>query len=299
MTFKQSPSGYRNVSGSVIEQIQANLNAQGFDAGTVDGSWGSHTLTAVQAWQTHQNLQPNGIIDDAAWQSLMQQPVPQIWRRALQVTAAWEGTGYGGANGNFDGQGITWGIVGFTWRNGELQGLLADVKQQYPAIFSAAFGPLEGEMEQVLGQSRSEQMTWAQRISMSGGQTLSPRWESAFAALGEHLEVRIIEDDYARNRYWAAGLRLANQFGLASDAGLAQSFDCVVQMTITDEILADIGNQISNGMSELEKMRVIATVVADASPHYHDDVLSRKMSFVTGRGLVHDDRYDLASWGIG
>jgi hypothetical protein len=95
-------------------------------------------------------LPENGIIDDATWTALMATPVPALSRRALQLTGAWEGTGYSGANGNFDGQGITWGVVGFTWKNGELQDLLNEVRAQHPAVFDTAFGSLAGEMKRIL-----------------------------------------------------------------------------------------------------------------------------------------------------
>ena len=49
----------------------------------------------------------------------------------LQITADYKGTGFTLANGNFDGAGITWGIVGFTLSNGELSTMLRDVDQQF------------------------------------------------------------------------------------------------------------------------------------------------------------------------
>lgn len=301
MRIRQSPTGYRNVQGLIVQELQTRLNSLGYDAGVVDGKWGGSTMAALQNWQQAQGLPPSGVVDDGTWQSLLQQAVPDLWKRALQVTADWEGTGYGGSNGNFDGQGITWGIVGFTWRNGELQGVLQEIQQQLPAVFSSAFGALENEIVAVLGQPIQDQMNWAVRISIPpNGQHISPRWAAAFAALGEYLEVREIENHHAQARYWQAALTHANTWGLGSEGGLALCFDVAVQNTVTAGMNSEIGSQIAAGMSESDRMRVVATVVADhARPQYHDDVLSRKMTFVTGRGTVHDDRYDITCWGIG
>jgi hypothetical protein len=301
MTFKQSPQGYRNVRGSVVQELQARLNALGYNAGVVDGEWGNSTMTALQNWQQAQGLSPTGVVDDQTWQTLIQQPVPELWKRALQLTADWEGTGYGGSNGNFDGQGITWGIVGFTWKNIELQGILQEIRRQYPQIFTAAFGPLEQEMVTVLGQSIQDQMGWAVRISLPPhGEHISPRWASAFAALGEYLEVREIENMHAHGRYWNAATGHASSWGLQSEPGQALCFDVAVQNNVTPAMNSDIQNQIQNsGASEADRMRIVATVVADhARPQYHDDVLTRKMTFVTGRGAVHGDRYDISCWGV-
>lgn len=302
MKFQQSPSGYRNVFGTVVEELQTSLNRLGFDAGTVDGVWGGSTLRALGSWhqQQQQAKFDAGVVDDEVWGTLTGQDVPELWRRALQLTAAWEGTGYGGSNGNFDGAGITWGVVGFTWRNGELQGILEEIREKFPVIFSACFGPLEAEIVSVLGQSREDQMRWAQRISFHNGEEISPRWASAFGALGEHLEVRQIEDQHAHDRYWAAAERMIDAFDLETDAGRALAFDIVVQITVSSAAIAEMKQKMGRGMSELERMRVIATVIADhAADRWHDDVLLRKMTFVSGRGVVHGDRYDITCWGIG
>jgi len=48
MKIKQSPPGFRNVEGPLVEALQAQLNSKGFSAGKVDGVWGSQTLTALK-----------------------------------------------------------------------------------------------------------------------------------------------------------------------------------------------------------------------------------------------------------
>lgn len=44
----------------------------------------------------------------------MDADIPAALDRSLQVTAAFEGHGFGMLQGNWDGAWLTWGIIGFT-----------------------------------------------------------------------------------------------------------------------------------------------------------------------------------------
>jgi hypothetical protein len=299
MTFKQSPPGFRNVRGPILQRIQRQLNEAGFDAGMVDGVWGNQTVSALKAWQLSKGLAQTGIVDDQTWQGLMVVPAPDILERSLQLTADWEGTGYGGTNGNFDGQGVTWGLLGFTWANGELQGILNEIRADQSAIFSATFGGLEDEIVRILGLSRADQMAFAREISIEGGQKISPEWAGCFKALGDTPEVQQIENGIAKDRYWQSALNLIGEFDLESDQAKALCFDIVVQNTVTGQMKADIHDR-ADGEPENVKMKALAQVVAGhAKPKYQHDVLTRKMTFVEGQGAVHGDQYDISCWGIG
>jgi Putative peptidoglycan binding domain. len=299
MTFKQSPPGFRNVRGPILQRIQRQLNQAGFDAGTVDGVWGNQTMSALKAWQLSKGLAQTGNVDDQTWQGLMAVPQPDILERSLQLTADWEGTGYGGTNGNFDGQGITWGLLGFTWANGELQTILSEIRADHPAVFSAAFGGLAHEIVRILGLSRPDQMAFAREISIQAGEKIRPEWAACFKALGDTVEVQQIENRIAKDRYWQAALNLIGEFGLKSERAKALCFDIVVQISVTGQMKAEIHNR-SDGKSENVKMKGLAEVVADhAKAEYRHDVLTRKMTFVDGQGDVHGDKYDITCWGIG
>jgi len=299
MTFKQSPPGFQNVRGPLIQTVQAKLNAAGFNAGAVDGVWGNKTMAALRAWQSANNIQPTGEVNDATWSGLTGNSVPDLSQRALQLTGDWEGTGYGGANGNFDGQGITWGVVGFTWGNGELQRILAEVQSRYPATFAKAFGNLAAQIVNVLGQPLPSQMAWARSISVNGGDKIADPWSGAFKELGNAPEVQAIENQHAQH-YWLAGAQFAADFGLTSEMGQALCFDIAVQNTVTDAMISEILAKTGQAMSEPDKIKIIAHIVADhANPKYYDDVLKRKMTFATGQGPVHEALYDISCWGIG
>src|SRR5205823_13345879 len=126
-----------------------------------------------------------------------------------------------------------------------------------------------------------------------GGNNIEARWEAAFATLGMTPQVQSIENAHAQH-YWAAGLSLANEFQLQSEPGLALCFDIAVQDRVTDEILSEISARTAGGISEPEKMGIIAHVIAHyANPRYYDDVLKRKLTFANGQGRVHGELYDI------
>ena len=299
MQIKQSPAGFKNVEGPLVELLQSRLAAAGHDPGPLDGQWGSRTSAALRAWQAAAGKPATGSVDEGTWSDLTGTPVPILSRRALQLTGAWEGTGYGGANGNFDGQGITWGVVGFTWANGELQGILREIRSAAFEIYRTAFGSLAGQMDHELSQPLPQQMQFARGISIDGGKSIKPTWASAFQALGGATQVQDIENRHAQH-YWDAGHGFATLFKLTSEQGQALCFDIAVQNNVSDAMIAEIQKQIASLPAEHDKLVAIAHVIADhAKPKYYQDVLKRKLTFANGQGSVHGDRYDIGCWGIG
>src|SRR5690242_325125 len=118
--FRRVPPGSQMVSGTLISDIQSSLAALGVPVGQVDGLFGGQTRDSLSAFQTSRGLPITGTVSDTTWPALMRTDAPPIFERCLQVTAAFEGTGFTLVVGNFDGAGITWGIIGFTLVNGEL-----------------------------------------------------------------------------------------------------------------------------------------------------------------------------------
>jgi hypothetical protein len=54
--------------------------------------------------------------------------------------------------------------------------------------------------------------------------------------------VQAIENAHAQH-YWTAGAKLAQQFGLTTEVGLALCFDVAVQNTVTDGMIDEIQQQ--------------------------------------------------------
>ena len=294
MKFTKPKAGFRAPNGQIIKNIQTKLQMA-----TVDGVFGNDTDKAVRQWQGNNAISVTGAVDDKTWSQLMQSPPPMLMERALQLTAAFEGNGFGLANGNFDGQGLTWGIIGFTWSNNEVQQILAEAHKTYPVAFSDAFGALESKILAVLEMDHSSQMQWAYSVSVGNGERILPDWSTAFATLGAVVGVQAIQLGRVQSRYWSRAATDAATLNVQSEPGQALCFDIAVQNGGLDA--GEIQNiQNAQAASEPALLKIVAQVVADhARPQYRQDVLTRKMTFATGKGTVHGDQYDISSWGIG
>ena len=78
--------------------------------------------------------------------------------------ASFEGTQFTLIEGNFDGAGLTWGIIGFTLKNGEISSLLGTINHQFPDLLSLAFGHDAAVLMQNIGPDASpdKRMDFAQ-----------------------------------------------------------------------------------------------------------------------------------------
>jgi peptidoglycan hydrolase-like protein with peptidoglycan-binding domain len=53
------------------------LKKLGFFTGSVNGNFGATTVTAVKAAQTRYQLQPDGVVGGATWETFLHQLPPQ------------------------------------------------------------------------------------------------------------------------------------------------------------------------------------------------------------------------------
>ena len=166
--FKRSAAGSPSPSGTVITDIQSSLNAlSAFDI-SVDGVFGAQTQDALTGFQTARGLPVTGTVSDTTWTALMHSDEPPIFERCLQIVASFEGTGFTLIEGNFDGAGLTWGIIGFTLSNGELtDNLLQEISIRFPELLTQAFGHEATTLMQSIGptSNSAQRMAFANSIS--------------------------------------------------------------------------------------------------------------------------------------
>jgi peptidoglycan hydrolase-like protein with peptidoglycan-binding domain len=62
--------------GPEVATIQQRLQVHGFAIGTIDGSYGSRTTSAVSAFQQSKGLKSDGIVDKETWTALAAEPAP-------------------------------------------------------------------------------------------------------------------------------------------------------------------------------------------------------------------------------
>lgn len=294
----------RGLRGMTAKRIQLDLLRQGFVAGPpdkfVDGDYGGLTETALRALQTKRQLQVTGTVDTATWRQLTTEPLPTLFERCLGLTADFEGHGFGLLEGNFDGAGLTWGIIGFTLSNGEIQTLLREAEAAVPGTLARVLGPLAGEWADVMKRPRAQQLAWADSISSGPNQgNVPPAWKQAFAALGDEPVVKRLQMQRAYDAYFVPATATAKQMKLKSELGIALAFDMHVQNgSSRKKAVAELA-PLAGKLPEPEMRRRLAQrVAAYSSAAFSADVLSRKLTIAEGQGTVHGRSYRLAAWGL-
>jgi len=286
------------VRGFIVVEVQNALRAAGADPGASDGVYGHDTIAAVRKFQTAQSLDPTGLIDDDTWRSLTNEDIPPLEQRALQLTATFEGHGFGIAAGNWDGAWLTWGIIGFTMKYGKVQAILKQVDAAAPQRIDDAFGANAGQLRGILNASAKQQQAWANSITV--GRSLAEPWRTGFAILGTFPEVQQAQLALVHSDYFLPALQTAVRFQLSSELGQALCFDIHVQNGgISAAAAADIQAATTAPGDEHALRVVIANAVADnAKAAFREDVRSRKLTIANGAGSVHGGNFVLSQWGL-
>lgn len=301
--FQRVQSGYRAVRGEMVRQIQLGLKNATFDPGEIDGIYGRDTETALMDFQEKRGLQVSGKVTGETWLNLMKEDPPRIFDRCLQLTSDFEGHGFNKIVGNFDNAGVTWGIIGFTLRHGEIQAIVNTVQQNHPELLDQAFGNLKDELLGVLQKDRTGQLDWANSISLGINKyRVEQPWEEAFSAFGTFPEVQEVQLQRVE-KYWDIAQRDSERFGMKTEQGIALCFDIAVQNGGID--FKDEDRRLRRwleknpGATDRDRRIVVADVVAENSrPQYIEDVRRRKRTIATGEGEVHRAKYAIRDWGI-
>lgn len=299
--FRRAARGQRLVRGELVRRLQLGLRENGSDPGDIDGIFGGDTEGALRRWREDGDQK---VVDEEDWRALVDQPPPTIFERALQLTADFEQHGFGRVAGNFDGAWLTWGIIGFTLKHGEMQRIINEVSHRHPALLEQAFGTRASELVEVVSGDSSAQEAFANRISIGRNRyKVQPEWADGFATLGEFDEVQAIQMQRV-GAYWDIAERDARRFDLDSELGIAMAFDIAVQnggidfRTEQNSILRRLAQDPPQ--TATERRALIADVVAENSKQrYVEDVRSRKRTIAEGQDRVHGANYMLADWGIG
>ncbi len=287
--------------GALVMRLQQRLTDSGQSTGGVDGFYGAQTSAAVRFAQARQGLAVTGSADPATWTAITGDPVPPLLDRALQLTAAFEGHGFGLAKGNFDGAGLTWGIIGFTLRHGEVGQIVQEALQQDASLVRGAFGAETDELLRVLSLPMADQLSWADQRSVGTSRAgLAEPWLSHFAAFGNQSAVQAIQLRHVAANYFTPATATAARWGLRAELGLALCFDIHVQDGgINPLAAAAIAAGLDPAAPEPDRRLLIArSVAAQARPEYRADVEARKTTIASGTGSVHGVSYTLANWGL-
>jgi hypothetical protein len=286
--------------GGIVGDIQRALDAAGLDPHGIDEAYGDNTSSAVRAFQQARGFAVTGIVDEQTWNALMQKPMPSADVRCLELTAAFEGHGYTLAQGNWDGAWLTWGIIGFTLKYGEVQEIILNIQASAPQLIAQAFGDDAGTLLAVMKDSLRNQERWANSISV--GSRLAEPWRTGFSMLGQFPQVRDEQRRIAHEQYFLPAIATARDLKLKTELGMALCFDIHVQnggigpaaRTAINEALAT-----QPPATEQDLRQIVADAVADAAvARFSEDVRERKMTIADGEGNVHGGHFVLENWGL-
>lgn len=289
----------RGARGALIADLQSALAAKGFDPKGIDGLYFGDTESAVRAFQQAHGSPVTAVVSDEDWTMVTGRPVPDLFSRCLQLTAAFEGHHYTRAAGNFDGALITWGIVGFTLKHGNLQHVIKGVRERAPHRIVEAFGPDASILLEMMSASPHRQEVWANSISDDEGLALVEPWQTNFARFGDFPEVRDEQRACAKTKYFDPALASANDIGLTTELGIALAFDVHVQNGGFKPAVRARLPPRSVGTPERLLREAIAHAVADHSkPKWRENVRRRKLAIALGTGTANGITVVLPNWGL-
>lgn len=306
--------------GVEVRQIQQRLQRLGIYRGPLDRIFGGGTEAAVRLFQGREGLESDGVVGPLTWRALFREellPAAITYRpldyRCLALTGSFE-TGaaipdcFAGLSGDFDGQGISFGVLQWNFGQGSLQPLLKRMCADHGEAARAVFHDSLGQLTAVLNGTKGEQITFARSIQDPNRKTINEPWRGMFKALGRTEEFLRIELDSATALYKAAQ-KLSSDYGLWSERGVALMFDIKVQngsigSAVQGQIQAGfqaLAPSLSDEERELERLRIVANRRAEAAKaRWVEDVRSRKLCIANGKGAVHGIEYDLeGQFGVG
>jgi len=307
-------------AGNEVRRIQEKLQALEMYKGTLDGFFGGGTEAAVKLFQGGNGLEVDGKVGELTWQKLFGTTVPaseiaskSLDYRCLALTGSFE-TGaafpdcFAGLSGDFDGQGISFGVCQWNFGQGSLQPLLKRMYAEYPELSRTLFHDNLATLTAVLNHAKSAQMSFARSIQHPRKKTVNEPWRGMFKSLGRTDEFQRIETD-AANAVYKGARQLCAIYDLWSERAAALMFDIKVQngsikSVVQEQIMSDfqtISSDLAQEEQEVAKLRIIANRRAEAAKtRWVEDVRLRKLCIANGGGAVHGIVYDLEEqFGIG
>jgi putative peptidoglycan binding protein len=303
-------------TGADVARLEIRLRELGLYGGAADNVYGGRVESAVKAFQKSQSLTPDGVVGDQTWARLFPDTISApavspllrepLVRRCLALTGTFEtGTGipecYAGLSGDFDGQGISFGVLQWNIGQGTLQPMLLEMLSEHEDAMNGLFHDRLGDIRTMLKAPLSSQLDWARSIQDPVRHNISEPWKGLIKALGKAPEFQAIQVEHAAATHRAA-LGLCARFGVTTERAIALMFDIRVQnysisAATEAQIRADFAAIPADAAppdTELARLRSIANRRAEAaSRQFVEDVRIRKLAIANGFGTVHGVVYDL------
>src|SRR5437899_4422439 len=186
----------RGSIGPEVSKIQTRLRELGLYLGPIDGVFGGGTEVAVTAFQQANALVVDGRVGPQTWAALfagaeIEKPLianKPLEFRCMALTGSFETDKsfpdcFAGLSGDFDGQGISFGVLQWNLGQGSLQPLLRKIIKAEPEMVESIFAQDYEELDSVLAAPKSTQLDWARSIQSLKHMVNEP-WKGHFKTLG-------------------------------------------------------------------------------------------------------------------
>lgn len=229
-----------------------------------------------------------------------------IYDLAVKITGDFEGTNYTTIVGNFDGQGITCGLLGWNLGQGTLQNYILNHVDLMAYNFPLPISNLHR-------LHPKDAVNWCKDIMLDADGDLLPEWRSAWERFISEPSVINVQKR-AIDKYFHQAKRVCGALGFNHEhrRAMAFAFDVAVQNWSLNVELPDASvQQAENIISlygadnaalwlmepmSLEKARLVTAAHYKAltvNPKWRTDVFTRKCTISMGIGKVHGKVYKL------
>ncbi|NQF16365.1 hypothetical protein HPY31_21005 [Brevibacillus sp. HB1.3] len=228
-------------------------------------------------------------------------------KKLLKSTGFFEGSdGFSNLAGNFDGMGLSFGIIQYNFGKGTLQPVLKDYIRDNESEFKSIFGTSKAATlkKVVFDYSKNQQVSWGDSITESRKSgKVKAEWREPFQEMGTKSKMQDIQVEHAQD-YFDRAESLANKFGIISTQGLAFLFDHVVQSwnfegshskierEIDDLALEYQKNESGARLPDEDRLSVLLDYVRSG------DETDRRRAIKNGSGKVHGKQYDVDDYGL-
>ena len=192
---------------------------------------------------------------------------------------------YSTAVGNFDGQGISFGIIQYNFGQETLQPILNSMIAEYPEDMKNIFKEDYEDLVEHLTGPKTELLAWADSITDSDGYSLQEKWALYFDDLGKHPYCQQLQQE-GIEPYWKRAVDpICKNYGLMTCRGFVMAFNIAInEWSLGDAVYDEIMGQFTDDMTEVEKLQIIAQYGSNRA---------RKQAIADGHGVVNGIDLDL------
>jgi hypothetical protein len=236
----------------------------------------------------------------------------KLARRIVNLTIAFEQGSvspvehFGTVSGDFDGQGLSFGILQWNLKSGSLQQLLDAFRRRDNARFHLIMEPETKVVERLIDSSCAQALSLARRVMLDADGDVKEPWVARFRALGQEPIFQEVQIQHLLPQIQKA-YSLADEFEFHSERAVALFFDILIQnggipamvrIQYEQDVL-DGERSLGRVLDEVERMRLLANRQAEAvKPKWVDTVRARKLTIADGKGSVNGISYNLDALGI-